>query len=87
MRFLQYEFNADAGDVIVVELDHAANVRLLDGPNFSRYRRGQSHRCVGGYAQRSPVRLPVPHSGHWYVTIDLGGYAGHVRASASLVSS
>lgn len=86
MNFLQYEFNAKAGDEIVVELDHAANVRLLDSANFARYRRGQSHHYSGGLARRSPVRLHVPSGGHWYVVVDLGGHAGRIRASASLLS-
>lgn len=86
MKFLKYELSASEGDVVVVELDHAANVQLLDVANFSRYRRGQSYRYVGGFYRQSPVRLSVPSDGHWYVVIDLGGHRGTVRASVGLVT-
>lgn len=69
-----------AGDVIEVTLDHAANVKLMDSSNFSNYRSGNQHRYYGGHATRSPVRLSVPHSGHWHLAVDLGGYGGSVRA-------
>ena len=85
MKYLDYDLDAEAGDVVVVELSRAANVRLLDSVNFSRYRRGQPHRGIGGLAGVSPLRLPVPSSGHWHVVVDLGGYAGSVRASVSII--
>jgi hypothetical protein len=85
MQFLKYEFRAHAGDVIEINLDHAANVLLLDSNNFSNYRSGRRYRYSGGFARRSPVRLQVPHEGHWYVVVDLGGLAGRVRANARLV--
>lgn len=34
---------------------------------------------------RSPFRIPIPHSGHWYVVIDLGGYSGTVRSSVRVL--
>ncbi|HWU86325.1 MAG TPA: DUF1883 domain-containing protein [Kofleriaceae bacterium] len=85
MKFLDYDVNAEAGDTVVVELSRAANVRLLDSSNFHRYQRGQRHTYCGGLARVSPVRLTVPHDGHWHVVVDLGGYAGHVRASVAVV--
>lgn len=85
MKFLDYDLNAEAGDVVLVELSRAANVRLLDSANFSRYRRGERHQYLGGLARVSPFRIPVPRDGHWHVVVDLGGYAGTVRASVSVV--
>jgi hypothetical protein len=70
-----------AGQVVEVTLANAANVRLMDQGNFSNYRRGGQHRYYGGHAQRSPVRLQVPNSGHWHVAIDLGGHSGTIRSS------
>lgn len=86
MNFLDYPVQARQGDVVEVTLDHAANVRLRDASNFQRYRRGEAHRYHGGYMTHSPARLPVPHAGSWHVVVDLGGYAGQVRASVSLLS-
>ena len=81
MNYLHEDFSLHSGDVVVVTLDSQANVRLLDDVNFSRYQRGEQHSYFGGLAQVSPVRIPVPHAGHWHVVIDLGGYAGKIRAS------
>ena len=43
-------------------------------------------RYYGGYVTKSPYRITVPSSGRWYVTIDLGGYAGSVKHSVQAVS-
>lgn len=85
MKFLQYEFDLSANDIVEVTLDKQANVRLLDEANFSQYRNGRQHRYHGGLARTSPTRINAPHAGHWYVVIDLGGYAGNVRASARVL--
>ena len=34
---------------------------------------------------KSPYRITVPSSGRWYVTIDLGGYAGSVKHSVQVL--
>jgi len=81
MNYLHYELELTPGDVVEVTLDKQANVRLLDEMNFSNYKRGERHTYFGGLANESPVRLPAPHSGHWHLVIDLGGYSGTVRAS------
>jgi hypothetical protein len=85
MNFLHYEFNLSSGDFVEVTLDKQANVRLLDPANYSKYRNGEQHRYYGGLAKESPVRIPAPHAGHWHLIIDLGGYAGTVRASARVL--
>jgi len=81
MNFLHYDLNLAPGEVVEVTLDTRANVRLLDDANFSNYKRGTHHNYYGGFAERSPVRLTAPRPGHWHLVIDLGGYAGSVRAS------
>jgi hypothetical protein len=74
------------GDIVEVTLSgSAANVRLLDSSNFSRYRRGQQHRYVGGLAQRSPVRLSVPSAGHWYLVVDMQGLRGTARSAVRVI--
>jgi hypothetical protein len=86
MNFLKYEFDAGPNDIIQVNLDRPANVRLLDSNNFQKYRNGQRHTYYGGHAT-SPVNLRPPYQGHWYVVIDLGGYSGSVRASVEKVAA
>lgn len=80
MNFLHSEFDAGPEDLIEVTLDGQANVILLDNLNFEKYKKGESYRYHGGLAKVSPVRLVPPHRGHWNVVVDLGGYAGTVRA-------
>lgn len=68
------------GEIIEVTLSgNAANIRLMDSSNFSRFKRGDRHHYVGGLAKASPVRLQIPRSGHWYVTLDYGGLTGSGR--------
>lgn len=85
MDYLHYEFDAQAGDIAEVTLDAAANVQLMDVPNYDNYRNGQTYRYHGGYVRRTPFRLQFPHPGHWHLVIDLGGSPGRVRASARLI--
>ena len=87
MKFSYYDLgNLNKGQVVEVQLSAAANVRLMDSSNYSNYKNGRRHRYYGGYVKRSPYKITVPNSTHWYVTIDLGGYAGTVRHSVSVLS-
>jgi hypothetical protein len=82
MDFVHYDLGQlELGNVIVVTLETAANVRLLDTANFSNYRSGRQCRFWGGYVTHSPYELAVPHSGHWHLAIDLGGFAGRIQSS------
>ncbi len=72
-------------DVVEVTVNGQANVMLLDSPNFDHYRRGESFRYNGGLAKSSPVRLVPPHRGRWHLVVDLGGYAGRIRAGVRVL--
>ncbi len=85
MKYLHYDIKANAGATVIVNLSAQANVRLMDDINFSRFRQGSRHEYYGGLAKVSPARLQVPHSGSWHVVVDLGGYAGRVSASVSVI--
>ena len=80
MNYLHKELEVGPQEVVEVALDGQANVMLMDSPNFDRYRKGEPYRYYGGLAKHSPARLLAPHRGRWNVVVDLGGYAGHVRA-------
>ncbi|MEX2139025.1 MAG: DUF1883 domain-containing protein [Pirellulales bacterium] len=67
-----------------VELDHAANVILLNDVNYSAFRHGGRYRYFGGYYKQTPVRLVPPHEDSWHVVVHLGGYACRVNASMVL---
>lgn len=86
MKFIHNDLGILDGDnVVEVTLDKAANVKLMDSSNFSRYRAGDRYKYFGGYVTHSPFRVSVPHSGHWHVAVDLGGYAGSVRAGVRVL--
>jgi len=87
MSFLKFDLgHIDRGTVVEVTLaDSAANVRLLDNSNFQNYRAGRRHTYYGGLITRSPARLIVPHSGYWYVTVDMQGLRGSTRASVRTI--
>ena len=87
MEHLHFPITASSGDTVVVSLDSQANVRLLDSSNYSKYCRGERHEFYGGLVKASPFRLSVPRTGAWHVAIDLGGYAGNIRAGVNVVSS
>ena len=87
MQFIKHDLGQlSGGEIAEVSITSAANVRLLDSENFRKYRSGRPHRYTGGHSKTSPVRFQVPRSGHWYVVVDLGGYAGKVASSIRLLS-
>ena len=86
MQFIQHDLGQrSGGEIVEVTLSSAANVRLMNSSNFRSYRNGRRHRYYGGHAKRSPVRLKIPNSGHWYVAVDLGGYGGRVGSSVRVL--
>ena len=64
-----------------------ANVQLVDATNYAHYKSGRAHRYIGGHYRRSPAVLHTSHAGHWFVTGDLGGYAGKLGISASVIAT
>ena len=85
MNYLHYDLNLNLNDIVEVTLDKQANVRLLDTLNYSNYQSGQKHQYYGGHSKTSPVRIKAPRAGHWHLVIDLGGYAGTVKATVRTV--
>ena len=87
MNYSYYDFgHLEKGQIVEVQLSAAANVRLMDSTNYNNYKNGRKHRYYGGYVKKSPYRVAVPSSGHWYLTIDLGGYTGKVKHNARVLS-
>lgn len=88
-NFTKYDLGyRKSGEIVQVNLSgSAANVRLMDGSNFQNYRSGRDHRYYGGLATKSPVRLQIPNSGTWYVTVDMNGLRGTVRSSIDIMPS
>jgi hypothetical protein len=76
-----------SGEIVEVLLTSGANVRLLDGLNFSSYRTGAAYRYHGGLARQSPVHLPIPSTGHWHLVVDMRGLRGSARASIRVLGT
>lgn len=73
------------GEVVEVSISSAANVCLMGSSDFYRYKTGSSFSYRGGYSRYSPVKITVPHGGHWYVTVDLGGYSGRLSYGCKVI--
>ena len=73
------------GEIVEVDLSGQANVKLMTSSNYNAYKNGRRHKYYGGLATKTPIRLQVPSAGHWFATVDLGGYAGKIRASINLL--
>lgn len=87
MKFTHYDLrHRSRGTAVEVTLrGSAANVRLLDNLNFQNYKAGRRHKYIGGLARRSPVRLVVPHNGHWHITVDMQGLRGQTHSSIRIL--
>ena len=86
MNFLKFDLGQrQRGEVVEITLSSGANVRLMTSSNFSNYKNGRRHQFVGGLAKRSPTRLQIPSSGHWYVVVDMQGLRGTTRASVNVL--
>lgn len=88
MQFIHTDLGRrQKGEIVEVTLTAGANVRLMDSSNFSSYKNGRQHRYYGGLAKKSPIRLPIPSSGHWHVAVDMQGLGGSTRASVRVLPS
>lgn len=87
MKFTHYNLgHQPRGTTVEVTLrGNAANVQLLDNLNFQNYRSRRRYKYSGGLAKRSPVRLVVPHNGHWHITVDMQGLRGQTRSSIKIL--
>ncbi len=86
MQYQYYDLGSvDKGNIVEVALGYAANVRIMDSSNYSSFKNGRQHRFIGGYVKQSPYKAVLPHSGHWYVVVDLGGYSGKVKSGVRVL--
>ena len=74
------------GEILEVRLQgNAANVKLMDSINFSKYRNGRGYHSYGTYVTRSPYRVTIPRTGRWYIAIDLGRHGGYVNGRVKVL--
>lgn len=58
---------------VEVELQHAADVFLVDQTNFRKYQAGQRFEYFGGHYSRTPVNISVSGVGRYYLIVRGGG--------------
>lgn len=75
------------GDIVELACDTQCNFMVTDDTNFAKYKRGDSFKCYGGHFKRFPARIEVPRSGHWHVTVDLGGAGANIRYAVRFITS
>lgn len=85
MDFIHGREYLDEGDIVVVNCSHQCNVLVMDDANFSSYRTGGRFEYRGGHYKRFPARIPVPYSGFWNATLDLGGGSANIKYGISYV--
>ncbi|WP_448554646.1 DUF1883 domain-containing protein [Thalassotalea montiporae] len=86
MKFTHYDLGIlIKNQVVEVSLSgNAANVYLMESKHFQEYKRARKRFGIGGLMMHTPVRLIVPHSGHWLVTLDFGGFIGKVDSNVKV---
>lgn len=85
-NFTHYDLgHKTRGTVVEVTLTSGANVRLMNSSDFNNYRNRRSHRYIGGLVTKSPMRLQIPNTGHWHVTVDVDGLRSGTRSSIRIV--
>lgn len=59
---------------VEVELQHAADVFLVDSINFQHYKAGRNFKYYGGHYKQTPVHISVNGAGRWYLIVVGGGH-------------
>lgn len=86
MNYIHRVLDVGPDQAVEVTLDNPANVQLLDEANFDAYRAGRFYHYHGGHATSPVYLIRPPRPGRWHLVIDLGGFAGRVRAWVRLVA-
>ncbi|HIG9583250.1 TPA: DUF1883 domain-containing protein [Escherichia coli] len=74
------------GDIVRVQCSHQINVLLMDDSNYQAFRRGGRFTYYGGFYERFPANITVPHSGYWNVVLALPpGHRANIRYSINVI--
>lgn len=84
MTFMHWKISGNPGDIVRIQFDTPANVRMLDSLNFEYYRRGSKYSGQGGWSDKKDVEFSLPYKGTFYFTVDLGGQPGLVKATCDV---
>ena len=84
MTFLHWKIPGTTGDLIRIQMDTPAFVRMLDALNFEYYRRGSKYSGEGGWSDKLDVEFALPYKGTFHIVVDLGGQVGVVKATCDV---
>jgi hypothetical protein len=70
MKFIHQREHLNEDDIVVIECSQPCNIRLMSDANFRSFKNGGRHSYHGGAFDRSPIKINVPSSGFWNITID-----------------
>ncbi|MCL2176903.1 MAG: DUF1883 domain-containing protein [Firmicutes bacterium] len=89
MDFNYYDLgDLQGGEIAEVTLvGNAANVKLLDGENYSLYKAAKPHEYYGGLATQSITKLQIPRGGHWFITVDMQGLLGSTKSTVKVTTA
>ncbi|AUT46998.1 DUF1883 domain-containing protein [Achromobacter sp. AONIH1] len=87
MDFLHKREYLHEGDVVVVDCSHRCNIWVTNDTNFSNYKNGRQYRGYGGGYTQLPARIPIPSTGYWNITLDLGGGSANIRHSIQILKA
>lgn len=85
MRFLHYTVRSGPDTIIQVNIDHRANIRLMDELNFHKYKLKKNYSFAGGLYDPPRAELRPSRQGEWHIVVDLEGLDGDVRAFVDLL--
>src|SRR4051812_6636348 len=85
MDFIHAREYLEKGDVVVINSSHQCNVLLTTDSDFANYRSGRRFHYHGGYYKMFPVRIVVPHTDNWNITLDLAGGSANIRYSIDYI--
>lgn len=84
MEFIHMREYLNSGDVVVVSCSRKSNVMLTNDINFNKYKYDKPYNYYGGAFTKYPAKIPVPRTGHWNITIDVGGEDGTIEYSVKI---
>lgn len=86
MSFIHSRKHLTEGNVVSVQCSHQINVLLMDDHQFSNYKNGRDANIYGGFYQRFPANIVVPHSGYWNVVLALpAGHRASIKYSINVI--
>jgi len=71
----------EEGNAVEIVLDYAANVLVMDQPNYVAYKsRSSQYRAISKYVTALPYIVRLPRTTRWYVIVESKGQVGEVNS-------